>query len=249
MSDLLSLVANTGTIAFANGFGAASSHCVTAPRAVACARDAVDPGIQVLIAAASPAMLCGLEALVGTAGDTRVVGTAHSLDQLLTACARAGPAVALVDPALGGLPLRAFMCALKVSAPRVRALLMTDGHQPHVVREALRLGAYGLVGMTADADELRAALVAVAAGRRYISPAMTSHLAESLTLDELTNREAQVLARLSLGDCNKTIARQLEVTVGTVKTHVRAIMGKLGSRSRTEAVHNAYRLGLLSHEP
>jgi DNA-binding NarL/FixJ family response regulator len=53
---------------------------------------------------------------------------------------------------------------------------------------------------------------------------------------------------LSRGHCNKTIARDLDVTVGTVKTHVRAIMGKLDSRSRTEAVLKAYRLGLVGLE-
>lgn len=218
--------------------------------AAAMPRRVVDSPVDlaaVVIGASSPVMLCGLEALVHATAGMRLVGAAQSLDELVAVCAEAGDAIALVDPALTHDGLHAFMTALKAAAPRLRTVLMTDAHQPHLVREAVRLGASGLVARTADAVEIRAALCATAAGRRYIAPEMASHLAEAMTLEDLTQRESQVLARLSQGDCNKSIARELDVTVGTVKTHVRSIMCKLDARSRTEAVHKAYRLGLLCH--
>jgi len=202
-------------------------------------------GTMVVIGASSPALLCGLESLVSETAGLSLAGTACSLDRFLECCALVRAGVALVDPFIGRQHIREFMEALGAAAPRIRAVLMTDANQPHIVREAVKSGACGFVGQTAATEEIRAALSAAAAGRRHISAGVAAHLAESLTLEDLTNREMQVLGLLSLGDCNKAIARDLDVTVGTVKTHVRAIMSKLSSRSRTEAVHKAYRLGLV----
>jgi len=202
-------------------------------------------GTMVVIGASSPALLCGLESLVSETAGLSLAGTACSLDRFLECCALVRTGVALVDPFIGRQHIREFMEALGAAAPRIRAVLMTDANQPHIVREAVKSGACGFVGQTAATEEIRAALSAAAAGRRHISAGVAAHLAESLTLEDLTNREMQVLGLLSLGDCNKAIARDLDVTVGTVKTHVRAIMSKLSSRSRTEAVHKAYRLGLV----
>ena len=66
-----------------------------------------------------------------------------------------------------------------------------------------------------------------------------------MSVEHLTPRETQVLSLLSIGSCNKQIACDLDVTVGTVKTHVAAIMLNLSARSRTEAVLRAGQLGLV----
>ncbi len=202
-------------------------------------------GAPVVIGAGSPLLLCGLRALVSATPGVRLAGTAGTLSELLECCARIRDGVALVDPFLGGQGIRAFMEALKATAPAIRAVLIADSSQPHRVREAITSGATAFVGQTADAQEIRSALAAAADGRRYISADSAAHLADSLALEELTLREMQVLGLLAQGECNKGIARGLAVSLGTVKTHVRAIMSKLGSRSRTEAVHKAYRLGLV----
>ena len=201
---------------------------------------------SVVLGVASPTLLCGLESLVVVTAGMRLAGTARSIDAFIACCARVRRGVALVDPFLGRQTVREFMQALQAAAPQMRAVLMSDDPQPHVVREALRIGACGFVSQTADTAEIRAALVAAGTGRRYIASGIGEQLAESLSLEELTNREMQVLGLLSQGDCNKLIARRLDVTVGTVKTHVRAIMAKLGSHSRTEVVLKAFRLGLVA---
>jgi DNA-binding NarL/FixJ family response regulator len=100
--------------------------------------------------------------------------------------------------------------------------------------------------LSADRAEIGDALSVVASGGRYFAPSVSAHLAESVSFDDLTRRELQVLERLAKGACNKTIARELDVALGTVKTHVCAIMCKLAARSRTEAVLSACRLGLIS---
>jgi DNA-binding NarL/FixJ family response regulator len=203
------------------------------------------PGMAVVVGVSSPALLCGLEALVRSIPGVAFGGADTRLNALLQHCARAGECVALVDPFIGGGDVRSFMESLKGAAPRARPLLITDTNQPQIVREAVKAGARGFVGKSAEMAEIRDALWAVAGGGRYFAPAIAAHLAESLSFDDLTRRELQVLERLARGSCNKTIARDLDVAVGTVKTHVCAIMCKLDARSRTEAVLSACRLGLV----
>lgn len=199
----------------------------------------------VVIGTSSPLLLCGLESLLLATTDLHLEGTAQTLHALLRLCTEMGDGVALVDPCIGPPAVRETIGAIRAAAPAVRVVLVTDAHQPHRLREAVKAGACGLVGKTAEADEICSAVRAAVGGRRYVAVAIATHLAAALTLEELTCREMEVLGLLSKGDCNKAIARVLDVTVGTVKTHVRAIMGKLESSSRTEAVRKAYQLGLV----
>jgi len=198
----------------------------------------------VVLGAASPALLCGLETWVLATSGVLLAASAGSFEAFLAACGRAGNCVALVDPALGRRGVLPFMQELKAAAPRVRAVLMGVEHTPLAVRDAMAAGACGFIGQTAGIEEMRTALSAAANGQRYLSPPVAAQLAESLAIEALTARESQVLHRLARGDSNKAIARDLDLGVGTVKTHVRAIMLKLGAQSRTEAVHKGYRLGL-----
>jgi len=201
----------------------------------------------VAIGMPSPALACGVEAIVQRDADLRTQAAESALDGFLAACAELDDdAIALVDPALGRLGIRAFMQRLRDAAPRMRVVLMIDAQQTHVMRVGLRAGAVGFVERSATAADIQAALATVAAGGRHVAPAMAGYLAESLTQDELTARELQVLDLLALGDCNKSIARALALSLATVKTHLRTILMKLQARSRTEAAHKAYRLGLIA---
>jgi two-component system, NarL family, nitrate/nitrite response regulator NarL len=118
-------------------------------------------------------------------------------------------------------------------------------------REALAAGALGALPRTADGDLLAAALRAVALGlvvldesfARSFAPAPAEPPAE-LT-EPLTPRELEVLQRLTQGLSNKQIAQRLGVSEHTVKFHVNAILGKLGVQSRSEAIVQAVRLGLV----
>ena len=201
--------------------------------------------LPLVIGAASPALLCGLDLLVAGADGIRVAGKASSLEQLLLCSRNAAHGVALVDPLLGRQGVRGLLESIRAEAPVIRVVLISDENQPHVVRDAMRSGACGFVSKAAHAQEIRLAVLAAAQGRRYISADTAGHLADACALEELTQREVQVLGLLAQGDCNKEISRALDVTVGTVKTHVRAIMSKLAARSRTDAVHKGYRFGLI----
>lgn len=165
-----------------------------------------DSAVKVIIGVASPALLSGLESLVSGAAGLAFGRSASTLDQLLVCCMEAEDCIALVDPTLGPQGLRAFMQLLRMVAVRVRVVLISDMHSPHMVREAIRWGASGFVEKTAPPAEIRAALVAAARSQRYLSPRIAADLADSFVLQGLTPREMDGLALLTRGDCNKLIS-------------------------------------------
>lgn len=120
------------------------------------------------------------------------------------------------------------------------------------VRRALEAGVHGYVNADSPIDELARGVRVVAKGQRYLSASVAQRLAESLTHAALTPREIDVLDWLAAGQCNKSIARQLGISVATVKAHVQAIMIKMDATSRTQAVSIAAQrglVGLADHAP
>jgi len=202
----------------------------------------------VALGVASPALLRGLEALIHPMPGFTLAGNAQTIDALLALCARADCGVVLLDAAMAHPQADRLITALRAGSPATRIVLIAGTSHTFTVREALRLGAYSLISDSCARDDVLAALHATVAGRRYIAPAFSVLLTESLSWEALTQREMQVLSGLARGACNKAIARNLAVAVGTVKTHVRAIMDKLESRSRTDVVLKAIRFGLIGLE-
>jgi DNA-binding NarL/FixJ family response regulator len=119
------------------------------------------------------------------------------------------------------------------------------------VVEALRAGARGYLTKDAGAEQIRAAVMAVARGEAALDPAVQHHVLAALTdpaaaelPDGLTPREAEVLALIAEGLTNAEIAERLVVSAATVKTHVNHIFAKAGVRDRAQAVVYAYANGL-----
>lgn len=126
-----------------------------------------------------------------------------------------------------------------------RVLVMTTHDREHEVRLALEAGVHGYLLLGCPIQELIAGVSALGRGSRYLCLAVAQRMAESLTREALTPREGDVLRLLVQGQCNKAIAKQLEIAVGTVKAHVKAIMGKLDASSRTQAASVAVQRGLI----
>lgn len=200
----------------------------------------------VVVGTGSPALLFGLAAVVDASPGLRLIGSASSLHDFIDTCVGAGRCIALIDPALAGGSVIGILERLAGRAEQVRLVLIAAGAQPRWIREALKLGVFGFVRPSDAFEQIRSALQSAAVGQRYIPSDIAAQLAESLTHEDLTQREMQVLGLLSQGQCNKAIARHLEMTLGTTKTHVSAIMGKLGSPSRTAVILEANRRGLIS---
>ena len=154
-------------------------------------------------------------------------------------------AVAIVSPR-AAYELAAESRRTRRDAPAAAQLIVVaPGFGDLEARAALQQGVMGLLLLTVEPDELLAAIRRVFLGHHYITGAIAERIAAQLYADALTSREQEILAFLSDGRCNKSIANELGIAVGTVKTHVKAILSKLDVGSRTEAVVVASRRGIL----
>jgi DNA-binding NarL/FixJ family response regulator len=126
-----------------------------------------------------------------------------------------------------------------------KLLVMTAQDREQAIRQAMERGVHGYMLLGCGIDEFVQGVKTLATGRRFLSMAVAQRMADSLTREALTAREAEVLGLLACGQCNKSIARELAIAVGTVKAHVKAIMGKLDASSRTQAVSVAAQRGLV----
>lgn len=129
-----------------------------------------------------------------------------------------------------------------------RLVLLIDSSREQDVRATIELGALGCIDKACSTQELLVAVQTVALGGRHISQAAAVQMAEMLSTAQLTTREIQVLHHLAQGCCNKFIAREMNIALGTVKAHVQSLREKLGAQCRTHAVSIATKRGLLRSE-
>ncbi|HTU59121.1 MAG TPA: response regulator transcription factor [Polyangiales bacterium] len=187
-----------------------------------------DATTRVRVVHAMPLIASGIRAVIARTSDFQLVPeTSKGVPDVLIADVDTGLR-ALGD----GTPCR---CVLVVG--------QDDGEA--VIRKALAQGVRGFLLLTCGFDELTMAVKALAAGGTALAPRVASRIAQSISSDALTERELEVLRLLAEGFADKAIARELLIALGTVKSHVRSILGKLGANRRTEAVAIAQRRGLI----
>lgn len=134
-----------------------------------------------------------------------------------------------------------------VGAPAV--LVVTTQGTQWEIRHALEVGVRGYLLLGCPVGELIAAVRSLNLGLRHLGTEPARLLADGIAREALTPREEEVLRLLVEGHANKTIANTLDIAVGTVKSHMKSIFGKLDAASRTEAVTLAARRGLLLRTP
>lgn len=204
---------------------------------------------RVLIAAPTPMLRAGLRAMLASAA-VQVVGDVATLAGRAVDPADVDVIVVADAELLADVPRR----LAEDGRPAVLAL-GGDGRTLAALR-ALPLYGWGIVAPEATAEELQAAVAAVALGLIVLPPplldrlagqrpGMAEPLAEPLA-ESLTAREREVLELLSAGLSNKLIARTLQISEHTVKFHVSSIYAKLGASSRTDAVSRGARYGLIT---
>lgn len=131
-------------------------------------------------------------------------------------------------------------------AQALRILIVAQPEKEWEIRHALEAGAQGYVSQSCSPDELRQAVRELGAGRRYPRLPATRSTGAGFSRDSLTGRETEVLQLLGQGHCNKLIAREMGIGVGTVKSHLQAILSKLNATARTHAVVLATQRGLIN---
>ena len=216
--------------------------------------------IRVLLADDQPALRAGLKVLVDAEPDLEVVGEATTGLEAVELAKSARADVVLMDirmPQLDGLAATRMITADEDLAG-VRVLILTTFEIDEYVFQALRAGASGFLGKSADPEELAGAIRIVDRGDALLTPAATKSLiARFLThpdpddpvnperLAALTDREREVLALVAAGMSNDDIAARLVLSPATAKTHVNRTMVKLGARDRAQLVVIAYSSGLV----
>ena len=191
----------------------------------------------------------GLRMFLELDPELEIVGEAANGAEALALAKDLQPDVVLMDllmPVMDGITA---IARLREEAPDVEVIALTSVLEDASVVGAIRAGATGYLLKDTNADELRRAVKAAAAGQVQLSPEAATRLMREVRAPEkpeaLTERETDVLKALAKGQANKEIARELAIGEKTVKTHVSSILAKLGVQSRTQAVLHAMKVGLI----
>jgi len=214
--------------------------------------------IRVLIADDQPMVRAGLRMILELEPDLDIVGEAADGNEAVAVAAATGPDVILMDvrmPNLDGLEATRRIVGSGEDGPRV--LILTTFDLDVYVYEALASGASGFVLKDIEPEKLVDAIRVIAEGEALLSPTVTKKLIEEFVrrppdvvrpspreLEQLTAREAEIMALVARGLSNAEIAAQAFVSEPTVKTHVARILMKLGLRDRVQVVVYAYEHGL-----
>ena len=226
----------------------------------------VSGDIRVLVVDDQALVRGGFEMILGSRPGIEVVGAAADGQEAVARAARLRPDVVLMDvrmPRLDGIEATRRIVA---AAPATRVIILTTYDLDEYVFAALRAGASGfLLKDTRPADLVEAVRV-VARGDALLAPTVTRRLLDHFTaalpaagagggrgrsgpdaggLGALSERETEVLRLVALALSNAEIAERLVLTEATVKTHVSAVLRKLGLRDRVQAVVHAYDVGMV----
>jgi len=195
------------------------------------------PMIRVLLVDDHRLVRPGLTSLLGAAADVDVVGEAADGGQALELAEAVDADVVLMDlsmPVMDGVTATRRLLA---DRPHLRVVILTSFSDQGRVRDALAAGAIGYVLKDCMPDELLAAVRAAARGHAPLDPRVAGALlpAASSPVDELSERELQVLRLASKGLANKQIGRSLGIAERTVKVHMGNVFRRIGVSDRTSA--------------
>ena len=221
--------------------------------------------IRVLIADDQALIRAGFRVLVDGADDLVVVAEASDGEQAVALAKSERADVVLMDirmPGLDGLEATRSISA-DADLAGVKVLVLTTFELDEYVYLALRAGASGFLGKSVEPDDLLDAIRLVAAGEALLSSAATRSLIATFLaqpsrvaaagapaqLEQLTEREREIVALVAEGLTNNEIATRLFISPATVKTHVNRSMTKLDLRDRAQLVVAAYQSGLVRVGP
>lgn len=204
--------------------------------------------IRVLIVDDHRVVREGLRSFLDVQEDLEVVGEAADGAEAVARAEELRPDVVLLDLRMPGADGVAALQELRDRGNRARVLVVTSFTEPAAVLPAVRAGAAGYVYKDLEPQALAAAIRSIHFGHNLLHPDVVRLLAAGEAVSDrvrLTPREREVLAEIGRGRSNREIARALGLAEKTIKTHVSAILAKLGVQDRTQAALRAVRDGLV----
>jgi DNA-binding NarL/FixJ family response regulator len=186
----------------------------------------------------------GIGAVLEGQPDMALVGQASNGREAVDMFRQLRPDVTLMDlrmPDMNGIEA---ITAIRREFPNARIIVLTTYAGDVQASAALRAGASGYLLKSLVSKELLETIRAVHAGKRRVPGEIASEIAEHVADDALSQREIDVLRRVAAGKSNKVIAAELNISEGTVKTHMKSILPKLDATDRTHAVMIALKRGI-----
>jgi len=200
--------------------------------------------IDVLIVDDHPMMRKGLADLLELEQSLKSAGEAKNGEEALKLALQLSPDIILLDLNMPGMNGIETIKAMRTAGVDSRILVFTVSDEKQNLTDALKEGADGYLLKDMEPEDLIENIKMSSQGKTTISPELVSTLASAFRarqvpakrdINLLTEREKQVLKLVASGLTNKMIARRLDIAEGTIKVHVKALLKKLGMRSRVEA--------------
>lgn len=213
------------------------------------------PIIRVLLADDHPLMREALVAAIEDEADMQVVGAATNGQEAVQLAQTLNPDVIVMDLFMPGMDGLHAIAEIRAHDPQARILVLTSSIDENMVVAAVQAGVLGYVLKDSQRTELLVAIREVGQGKPHLPPEVALKLANGVRrhganaaspTEPLTDREEEVLKLIGQGASNRDIAQKLNLTEGTVRTHVHNILGKLGLTNRNQAILHAIREGLVN---
>ena len=201
--------------------------------------------IKVLIADDHAVVRMGLASLLGTSKTIEVVGEAFDGEDTVRKALKLKPDIIVMDLVMPRKDGIVATTELREKFPETKVLILTTFSSSENIAKALKAGATGAVLKSSSNDELIGAILKVAQGERFLSADIEHLLEDDPPLPDLSPRQIEILESISRGLTNKEISKQLDISLESVKSHIKIILEKLGAASRTEAASIAQRKHLL----
>ena len=205
--------------------------------------------IRILITDDHKVIRQGLRMVLELDPDLEVVGEASNGEEALRMARWFEPDVVLMDLLMPVMDGTEATRVIREEMPDTEVVALTSVLEYASVTRAIKAGAIGYLLKNTEADELRQAIRAAAAGQVQLAPEAAARLMREVRAPEspgrLTERETEILKLLAQGKANKQIAGELFISEKTVRSHVHSILAKLNVTSRTQAVLHAVRIGLV----
>jgi two-component system, NarL family, response regulator len=203
------------------------------------------PVVRVLIVDDHELVREGLAELLGRDPHVEVVGKAETGEQALQLYREMRPDVALVDLRMSPTDGVTVITKLREEHSDARIIMLSSYDTDEDIYRGLKAGAQSYLLKDVGLSELVQTIRAVHNGEKRIPPAIAAKLAEHMSNPQLTPRQVDTLRLIVAGLSNQEIASRLNITEGTVKAHVKAILAKFGARDRAQAASVALKRGIV----